>query len=197
MTVNDFNHAEIAHKVQEITILRPGSVERFRAHANQFYTEWQTYFEQKYKDIPATISDEEFDALRNDPQKMIADDTPDEPELKISLSEQYAALAVLHDTELSQYPAILEEKPPIFRQMFGQITGKNAYLRSYDDRFWEIALKAVEKDLEAELNLGKGGTEKKEILGIKPGIFGVTIDVKEIWRQRIKIVKWIGQFNKK
>jgi hypothetical protein len=57
----------------------------------------------------------------------------------------------------------------------------------------EAALLNVEKELSAELNSGRCKTEKKEILEIKPGMFGITIDVKEIWR-RIGVSRWVGQF---
>jgi hypothetical protein len=164
-------HLKIAHQVSRI-IHKDQILRIFREHAKQFCADSQKNLDEKTKNGRGITSDEESDddlngkdlpeeesvsrAMPRDPIRGGEDFKP-ATTIRESLSEQYTALAALHDEKLEDDIQILADIPG---SHYVKARFKHCKYR-YNTDFYETALECVKADLDRIT----GGMENGQIQG--------------------------------
>jgi hypothetical protein len=112
------------------------------------------------------------------------------PERPLSLSEQIARLSCLHDIILKSSKPIIEscDKTGLDSDRaevaYCYITMRLSVNNLNDSDITQLEVLYDDVAMHFHSNLAVGdGTNEKEIIEIKPSWFGVSIDIKEIWRR--------------
>jgi hypothetical protein len=153
---------KIANHVSRI--LNDQSLRIFREHAKRCCAESQTHFDEKQRNAPGIISDKKFDVFFNEEdlleEESVSRDIPRDPirggedfkpatTISERLSEQYTALAALHDEELKDDIQILADIPG---SHFVKARIKGCGYR-YNTDFYKTALECVKTDLQKQTDL--------------------------------------------
>jgi hypothetical protein len=164
---------KVAKQVHSILLDYLHSIAIFRERAREFCAEYQRYFDTIERVNPAEATEEEFnnpDTMPDDIDEMALKTIPRDPirgseyykepaTKREELSEQYTALAVLHDVELRKTlqssVIILTDKSWACLMVQKSILGNKA---DYDEKFYQDALEAVTADLASKQQAGQKPT---------------------------------------
>lgn len=154
----------VAKQVDSILLDDPHSIAIFRKRAREFCADYQRYFDAREKVDPAEITDEEADretwpdidetALKTIPRDPMRGGMRGAKYFRLpattkeALSEQYTALAVLHDFVLRE--ELQESQVILIDKSWACLTVQKLILANktcYNEKFYQDAVEAVKADL--------------------------------------------------